>query len=116
VRGREEGSVSLPTTASRPLKIAPRLADPLDRKKFELDNIASLDPDKSFVSGAFSLDKIPSLAIGPEVLLRVGSDEDHPVCLTSLPPDCPSAFAEVSGRPELGPAARPIPREGGLAI
>jgi hypothetical protein len=48
--------------------------------------IASLDPDKSFVTGAFSLDKIPSLAIGPEVLLRVGSDEDHPVCLTSLPP------------------------------
>lgn len=48
--------------------------------------IASLDPVKSFVSGAFSLDKIPSLAIGPEVLLRVGSDEDHPIFLPSFPP------------------------------
>lgn len=48
--------------------------------------ITSLDPVGSFVSGDFCLDKVPSLAIGPEVLLRVGSDEDHPVSLPSFPP------------------------------
>jgi len=32
-------------------------------------------------TGAFGLDKIPSFGIGPEFLLRAGSDEDQPVCL-----------------------------------
>lgn len=38
VAGGWEGSVSLTTTASRLLETAPRLADPLGRKKLELDN------------------------------------------------------------------------------
>lgn len=52
----------------------------------KIRTIASLDPVNSFVTGAFSLDKIPSMAIGPEFLLRLGSVEDHPVCLPSFPP------------------------------
>ena len=48
--------------------------------------MTSLDPVESIVTGAFCLDKVPSVAIGPEFLLRVGSDEDQPVCLPSSPP------------------------------
>jgi len=48
--------------------------------------ITSLDPFESLGTGAFCLDKFPSFAIGPEVLLRAGSDEDQPACLPSSPP------------------------------
>lgn len=53
--------------------------------------ITSLDPVESLGSGAFCLDDIPSLAIGPE-FLRLGSDEDHPVCLPSFPPTQKSPY------------------------
>jgi hypothetical protein len=48
--------------------------------------ITSLDAVDSLGTGAFSLDKFPSFAIGPELLLRAGSDEDQPACLPSSPP------------------------------
>lgn len=46
----------------------------------------SLDAVESFGTGAFCLDKFTSFAIGPEFLLRAGSDEDQPACLPSSTP------------------------------
>lgn len=48
--------------------------------------IASLDTEGSFATGLFCLDKLPGFTIGPEFLLREGSDNDQPVGLTSSPP------------------------------
>lgn len=48
--------------------------------------IASLDAVESLGTGAFCLNKFTSFAIGPEFLLRAGSDEDQPACLPSSPP------------------------------
>lgn len=62
------------------------IAQVITNSQVNTRTIASLDPVESYVIGAFCLDKIPSLATGPEFLLRVGSDEDQLACLPSSPP------------------------------
>lgn len=47
---------------------------------------ASLDEIGSFTAGLFCLERFPALTIGPEFLLREGSDNDQPVSLPSSPP------------------------------
>lgn len=69
-------------------KYAVIIAQIIINSQIHTRTIASLDPVESYVTGPFCLDKIPSLAIVPEFLLRVGSDEDQLVGLPlpSSPP------------------------------